>query len=257
MRTESEMVAYALEVDPDLLPYIPELLADFESLGSQPGHVIEVLQPLELSPGSRVMDLGCGKGAVALAIARAFGCRVDGIDLFAPFVAHCQDQADAAGVAHLCTFHHGDIQALAGSFPPADVATYLALGDTLGPLADTMGVIRQYVRPGGCLLIGEDYSEEGASTDLPGYADMGTYAQTAQQLQLHGDSIIHVATEHADLHAAYAQELAHIRRRASELEARRPALAAKLAAFVTSQEQAYNHMEEHLNSAMWLLRRSA
>ena len=86
MRTEQEMVAYALEVDLQLLPYLPELLADLEELGSDAELITQVIADLDLAADSEVIDLGCGKGAVALEIADELGFKVLGIDLFKPFI---------------------------------------------------------------------------------------------------------------------------------------------------------------------------
>ena len=62
------MVAYALETDVVLLPYVPELLADLEELGSDAEVIAEVIDALELPDDAQVIDLGCGKGATALEV---------------------------------------------------------------------------------------------------------------------------------------------------------------------------------------------
>ena len=147
MRSEAEMVAYALEIQPALLPFIPELLRDLDELGSDAALIAQALGDLPLPPAATVIDLGCGKGAVSIAIARRLGVHVLGIDLFAPFIAHCQQAAAAAGVSDLCEFRHGNIARLAGSVEPADVVVFAALGDVLGPLDETMRVIRQFAKP--------------------------------------------------------------------------------------------------------------
>ena len=61
MRSEDEMVAYALEIHPSLLPYLPELLADLEELGSDAQAIAGILVDLNLAESTTVVDLGCGK----------------------------------------------------------------------------------------------------------------------------------------------------------------------------------------------------
>jgi SAM-dependent methyltransferase len=55
------------------------------------------LDVLELAPAGRVLDLGCGTGRHAVAIARR-GFRVVGVDLSAGMLARAQAKARAAGV---------------------------------------------------------------------------------------------------------------------------------------------------------------
>jgi cyclopropane fatty-acyl-phospholipid synthase-like methyltransferase len=86
VRSEDEMVAYALETYPELLPYVPELLADLGELGSDAQAITSVLDDLNLTESASVVDLGCGKGAVAVEVAEGLSLKVLGIDLFEPFI---------------------------------------------------------------------------------------------------------------------------------------------------------------------------
>ncbi|MFC1543543.1 SAM-dependent methyltransferase [Candidatus Neomarinimicrobiota bacterium] len=80
-------VAENLEIDERLLPYLPELWADLWALGSFPDLIVEMLKPLGL-PGAEtsVLDLGCGKGAVSVTLAKELGFNVVGVDGFRPFL---------------------------------------------------------------------------------------------------------------------------------------------------------------------------
>ena len=53
---------------------------DFVSPGGS-GMAIELIGQLNLEPGSRVLDVGCGLGGSAFIMAREFDLIVDGIDL--------------------------------------------------------------------------------------------------------------------------------------------------------------------------------
>ena len=119
-RSDEEMVAYALEIDPALLAFAPELLADLDVLGSDAALIVKALRELGLSETSTVIDLGSGKGGVAIAIAVALGCPVVGVELFEPFIGIGRAAAETAGVGELCRFVHGSITALADTIEPAD-----------------------------------------------------------------------------------------------------------------------------------------
>lgn len=160
---ESELVARALEAPVELLPFLPDLLADLTELGSDAEQLAVIVRDLELPSTAQVIDLGCGKGAVAVEIASELGLRVLGIELFEPFVAEATAAARAAGVSHLCEFRHGDARTLVERVPPSDVAVFAALGDVLGSPAETMRVVRRYVRTGGYVIVADVFLRDGGS----------------------------------------------------------------------------------------------
>ena len=93
------------EAPPELLPYLPELLTDIWALGSSPVTVVEWLRSRQLPPETtRVLDLGCGKGAVSINLARELGFHILGIDFFEPFLAEAMEKARELGVEKLCSF---------------------------------------------------------------------------------------------------------------------------------------------------------
>ncbi len=67
---------------------------------------------LGLGPVSRVLDVACGRGTSAIALAREFGCSVHGVDLSGANIELAHDSAREAGVGHLVTFETGDAEAL-------------------------------------------------------------------------------------------------------------------------------------------------
>lgn len=257
MRSETDMVAYALEVEPELLPWMGELLADFDELGSDAASIVALIADLGVSATTRVVDLGCGKGAVAVAIARAFGCHVEGIELFEPFLEDCRHRAAAAGVADRCRFRHGDILKLAGRTAPADIAVYAALGDVLGPLDATIGIVRRFVRPGGHILMADGYIRGDDTAAFPAFAGRGGRDGTRRQLQAHGDALVREVMALDDPAPAYARELAQLERRAATLAARHPDLDAALARYVDRQRREYAFLATDFVPVTWVLQRAA
>ncbi|WP_131741981.1 SAM-dependent methyltransferase [Actinomadura roseirufa] len=63
---------------------------------------------LRLSPGDRVLDLGCGVGKPALRIASTTGASVVGVTINARHVELATERARAEGKADQVTFRHGD-----------------------------------------------------------------------------------------------------------------------------------------------------
>jgi SAM-dependent methyltransferase len=254
MRSEEEMVAYALEIDADLLRFVPELLADFDELGSDAEAIVEAIEALNLPAAATVVDLGCGKGAVAVEIAGELDLRVTGIDLFAPFIPECEARARAAGVGGLCTFVHGDVAKLAGTIEPADVIVYAALGDVLGPIPETMRIIRRYAKPGGHIIVSEGYLRDGGSRDVPGFENMRPREEMLAAWTAHGDVLVSERVFEDD-NGDGDQEAAKIWQRASKLAVQHPERKDALLGFARDQSQEYAFLATHFVSALWTFRK--
>lgn len=67
---------------------------------------------LELGPRSRVLDVACGRGASAIALAREFDCSVHGLDLSRANVKAASEAAHEAGVSNLVSFGVADAESL-------------------------------------------------------------------------------------------------------------------------------------------------
>jgi SAM-dependent methyltransferase len=76
-----------------------------------------LIEDAGLGPEASVLDVGCGTGAAALAIARRAGARVTGIDLVPRHVERARARAAQAGLEDRTTFVVGDATAL--PFPDA------------------------------------------------------------------------------------------------------------------------------------------
>lgn len=73
---------------------------------------LELAGMLRLSPDSAVLDVACGKGTSALAVAERFGCRVTGIDLSAANVAESSAESAKRGLSDRVTFDVADAEKL-------------------------------------------------------------------------------------------------------------------------------------------------
>lgn len=256
MRSEDEMIAYALETTPALLPYIPELLAGLEELGSDAELITRVLRDLHLPASTSVVDLGCGKGAVAVEIAEKLDFRVLGIELFEPFVTSCNELAKTHGVSDRCRFVHGDILKLAGKVEPADVAVLAALGDVLGRLDDTIAVIRRYVKPGGYMVISDAFVRAGGSTRFPGFEQYAEHDETIARLSACGDRLVREGVEAEDDDRADEDESEVVAARAKAVAAKHPEIAAEVLRFAESQSAENDYINTNLIGAVWVLSRT-
>ena len=63
-----------------------------------------------LKKESKILDLGCGKGAVLINLVKNFGCQGHGIDALPDFIEEAKEYAKKNKVEQKCTFETGDIR---------------------------------------------------------------------------------------------------------------------------------------------------
>jgi SAM-dependent methyltransferase len=121
--------------------------------------VAELLALLDLPPGGRLLDVGCGTGRHAVPLAAA-GLRVTGIDLSPAMLALAADRAHAAGVA--LDLLEADARRLPDHLERVDAAICLCEGAFclvaagVEPFAHDRAIlagIHRVLRPGGRLVL--------------------------------------------------------------------------------------------------------
>ncbi len=235
----------------EIIPFLPYLLRDIFELGSSPDDIEALLRVhVPGAKGARVLDLGCGKGAVAVRLARAFGCRVTGVDLLPAFIGEAREAAEAAGVGGLCDYRVEDINRTVERESGYDVTVLGAVGDVLGGPGQTLDKLKRTVRAGGHIVIDDAYSEEGAG----GYPSRDAWNAAFERAGL-----TLVAEKPADPEAmrdVNRRNQAAIERRAEELKKTHPERTDLLDGYVRSQrEECDAMMEGPVTGATWLLRK--
>jgi SAM-dependent methyltransferase len=249
-------IARTLDAPTALLPWLPELFADLEELGGTRDDALAVLRPLGLPRGASVLDLGCGKGAVAVALARELGCRVTGVDAMPAFVEHARRQATAWRVDHLCRFECADLRDAAAFERGYDVVLLLAVGRPWGTLAATLGAIRAAARPGGWLVVDDGYLATGAGgTGTSAASGYGDRAATVRELAAHGDRLVREVTTSDAGEAFLRDSFPLFERRARALATQHPELAELVEEFLELQRQETAALRGELVPALWLLQR--
>ncbi|MDB5701469.1 MAG: dnaC [Sphingomonadales bacterium] len=108
---------YALFLDEDLqysCGYFASPEVGLEE--AQSAKKAHIAAKLDLRPGQRVLDIGCGWGGLALYLHRVAGVDVTGITLSQEQLAIARDRAAAAGVADHVRFELLDYRAVLGTF---------------------------------------------------------------------------------------------------------------------------------------------
>ncbi|MFG0273459.1 MAG: class I SAM-dependent methyltransferase [Phycisphaerales bacterium] len=249
------IIARAMDTPPEAVPYLAELCADFDELGSSVDDAMALLDGAGAPPGAAI-DLGCGKGVFAIALAKR-GWRVRAVDLHPPFLDEVRRRAADAGVGDRVEVVEGELEAeaartAAGSL---DLALLMSIGRPWGTLAETVGALRRLVRPGGWILIDDAYLEgdRPAGPEYDGYASLEA---TERDLVAHGDAIVgRRIVSHEEGRIRHERELGWLRARGAAIVARDPAAAPVIERFLAQQAGAYDDLVGPVRGAMWLLRR--
>ncbi|MGE3414381.1 MAG: class I SAM-dependent methyltransferase [Dehalococcoidia bacterium] len=113
-----------------------------------------------LGRDSIVLDVACGRGTSAIAMAQEFGCRVTGIDLSEANVAAAREVAARAGLTDRVRFEVGDGEALPVEAGSIDAVICECAFCTFPDKITAAGEFARVLRPGGVLGL-TDLTREG------------------------------------------------------------------------------------------------
>lgn len=247
-------IAWSMETEVRLLPLLPDLLADLRELGTSAEQVVSALSSAGVKAESSVLDLGCGKGAVAVALAERLRLRVEGIDAVSSFVEAARELAAERGVGSACTFRRGDIRSTLGQQRQYDVVLLLSVGPIAGSLRETLAGLRTLVRPGGHIVIDDGFLAEGVA-QLPKYDGYANRTETLRQLTSFGDLLVcTVECSAEETRSVNEKNTAAIRKRAHALREKHRDLAELLDEYVARQERETRTLGTDLICALWVLR---
>ena len=115
----------------------------------EPG-ALEFLARLAVTPGTRMLDVGCGAGQIAIPAARA-GAQVTGVDIATNLIEQAQVRAAAAGVK--ARFDEGDAEMLPYADASFDLVVSL-IGAMFAPRPERVAAeLLRVCRPGGRIVM--------------------------------------------------------------------------------------------------------
>ncbi|MCK7468581.1 MAG: class I SAM-dependent methyltransferase [Desulfosudis oleivorans] len=220
--------------DGRIVPFLPYIFQDAWELGAVPGSVVDLVRRHAPNPSRlRVLDLGCGKGAVSVRLASAFGCRCLGIDAIADFVAFAEAKAAEAGVAHLCRFEVADVRERIAALGRFDVLVLGAIGPVFGDYQATLGALGPHLAEGGLVVVDDGYLPDDSPQSHP---QVLTRGELLRQIAAAGMRIVEEAqVADAELKRLNETLFRHLERRCAELAGTHPELKGVFESYVRRQ----------------------
>jgi cyclopropane-fatty-acyl-phospholipid synthase len=182
---------------------------------AQRAKVRHILSKLDLRAGQRVLDIGCGWGGLALAIARQFDVHVTGITLSQEQLAVARRRAALEGLDQRVSFELADYRAMAGAF---ERIVSVGMFEHVGPrhYGEFFKTVRRLLTDDGAALlhtIGARVDGGGVNAWMEKYIFPGGYVPTLSETTAAVEKAKLWPTDVEILRLHYAHTLDHWLRR--------------------------------------------
>lgn len=243
-------LAASLDADEVVFPFIPELLQDLWALGFAPDPALTLLARNVHLRECSVLDLGCGKGALLIHIAKKFGWDGRGVDIVPEFIAAATRRAEEYHVSDLVQFEVRDMRDEVRDLKQCDLITFGFDSEALGPLDEALSLIAKSLSKGGHLLVDTIWQRPGRK-----HEDVMTQQQIMSVAQRAGLELMdHEVLDPEWVTIQNTNNTEMIRQRASELADRFPEHAAAFDAHVREQEEESRFLNEEVTCVLLLFR---
>ena len=255
-KTEEKLACSLTAETTELLPFLPYLLQDLWELGSNPKDMIKLIKKhMPISEATKILDVACGKGAVAVNVAENLGVNVYGFDLLLDFIEYARQKAKELNVNSLCHFAAADANEIVNTEVDYDCVIFGAAGNILGSPQETLSKLRKTVKPGGFILIDESYLPDASGGEEIKYKNY-EYLTREQWMRLFQDNGLKLVEEitHTEEYNFDSDNKA-IAARAEELSAKHPEKRTIFEGYIQSQLNECDDLEENLESVTWMLQK--
>jgi SAM-dependent methyltransferase len=250
-------VARSVDATPDLIPVLGALFADLDALGSTPRRLVSLVASSSVlrvsEPGLSVLDLACGKGVVAVEMARRLGAKVTGVDGCREFLDRGRALGELEGVQARCRWVEADVRRYAKR---CRVRYDVAMMIGLFPLAEAALMLRRLTRPGGLYIV-DDAVLDPRHPDADEFAHVPDAAACRAFIEGLGDRVERrVLLPRAAMTSQNRAILSRLESAARRVAKSRPEVRRSLRAFLRRQREASGILEGPLRPTIWVIHRS-
>ena len=237
---------------PGIFPYLPYILQDLWELGADPSTVLRLVkQHLQKKP-LRILDAGCGKGAVSIRLASELDCRITGIDAMPEFIEDARAMAEKKGLSNCCNFVVGDIRKEIPRIGKYDLLIMGAVGNVLGNVLETLSFLSKALDSPGYIILDDAWLEDDSPVK---YDRCLRKSDFCAQIGQAGFEIVEEVI--FDKEAARESEkymFGPMKNRAEELMEMYPEKKQLFRNYLENQEYEFQMLLTYLTAATWLLK---
>lgn len=249
-----DVLAHYLEAPAELLPDLPIILSYLDELGPSPKDVYDLMTGLDLPQRFKILDLGCGKGAIDIFLAQQFNCSIRGIDAFPPFINYAIKKAKDFKLDQVCEFECNDIKKELKKNSQYDVVIFVSVGDIYGDYIETLGEIRKVIKPQGYLIIEDGFLKENKINR--GFHEYGCYSQLIDLLSHFQDNIMKERLSSTEeIINQNKRNNAALEKGANELLKRYPEKDGLVNRYLEAQKKESQIIEQDLGIGLWVIQK--
>ncbi len=202
----------------------------------------------------KVLDLGCGKGAVSIKIAVALKCHCLGLDAMSDFIEEAKRKAAEYHVDTLCIFETDDIRQRVSSLKGYDVIILGAIGPVFGNYYHTLTQIAECLKADGVVIIDDSYIEDASPYSHPLILRR---QELLDQIDTAGMQLVDevIANDAEDTTEGYEKEWADIVNRCHELMRQYPDKSALFEGYINKQREEYDVLENKVIGTTMVIRK--
>ncbi len=250
-------VAQSLEVSKDMLSLLPGLLKGVWDLGSSINNAVELFSIANLGSDSKVLDLGCGKGAVLITLAEKFGFSGVGIDGMSAFIDEAKHITVQKGLSDLLKFRQGDIFKVVDFYTDFDLLIFASIGPLFGNYKKTIQNLRKTIRNGGYIIFDDGFLKEAKLKEKKGYEEYLTDEEIVNELISFGDTIVkEVIVPSEEMIAMNERYIKIIENNSIELKSRFRNRSLEIEEYVENQKEECEFLNTSFTCATWLIQKS-
>jgi len=246
MKSIEESVVTSMDgTDNYLFPFIPYILQDIWEIGSSPEIIISLIKKHAKNYSNlKILDLGCGKGAVSIQIAKEFNCYCYGIDAIKEFVSEAQNRAKEYKVETNCFFEVDDIRTRIEIMKDFDIIILGSIGPVFGNYFSTLSTLKKSIKRNGLIIIDDGYIEDGSNFTHPLIEKKSKIFEhiSAARMKLIDEVII----TQEEIKESDDYIFKHLKKRCQELIKKEPSKSNLFLDYIKKQEQENEVLEQRV-----------